>query len=55
MHPVGTIVFVTSAAYVVIGSVMSNPGNALRGALLLALGYPVFRYWNARRGTVVPT
>lgn len=53
MHPVGTIVFVAAAAYVVVGSVVSNPGNALRGALLLAVGYPVYRYWNARRSVGV--
>jgi basic amino acid/polyamine antiporter, APA family len=34
---------------VVVGSVTSNPGNALRGTALLALGVPVFLFWRARR------
>ncbi len=49
LHPVSTLVFVAAAAYVVIGSIMSNPGNAARGAALIALGLPVFAYWNRRR------
>ncbi|MCA0377484.1 MAG: amino acid permease [Gemmatimonadetes bacterium] len=53
LHPVGTILFILAAAYVTIGSILSNPGNALRGGALLALGYPVYRYWHARRPTPV--
>ncbi len=49
IHPVGTVLFVAAAVYVVIGSIMSNPGNAARGAGLLLLGVPVYLYWNARR------
>jgi APA family basic amino acid/polyamine antiporter len=33
-----------------IGSITSNPGNALRGTLLLLAGIPVFLFWR-RRGT----
>lgn len=49
LHPVGTVLFVAAAVYVVIGSVLSNPGNAARGAGLLLLGVPVYLYWNAQR------
>jgi APA family basic amino acid/polyamine antiporter len=45
LHPVSTLLFVAAAAYVVVGSVTSNPGNAVRGALLLALGLPVYAWW----------
>lgn len=45
LHPVSTLLFVAAALYVVIGSITSNPGNAARGAGLLALGLPVYAYW----------
>lgn len=45
LHPFSTLVFIAAAIYVVIGSVTSNPGNAARGAALLALGLPVYAYW----------
>ncbi len=48
LHPYSTVLFVLAAAYVVVGSVQSNPGNALRGAALLLLGVPVFAYWSSR-------
>jgi APA family basic amino acid/polyamine antiporter len=48
-HPFSTGIFVAAAIYVVIGSIVSNPGNAARGAGLLALGLPVYAYWHARR------
>lgn len=51
-HPLTTVLFIAAAFYVVLGSVLSNPGNAVRGVLLLALGYPVYRYWHARRPNV---
>jgi APA family basic amino acid/polyamine antiporter len=41
-HPVLPIFFILAALYVVAGSVGSNPGNAVRGALLIALGVPVY-------------
>ncbi len=47
-HPWSTSAFILAAAYVVIGSIASNPGNALRGALLLLAGVPVFLVWRAR-------
>ncbi len=46
-HPWTTSAFILAAAYVVIGSIASNPGNALRGALLLLAGVPVFLVWRA--------
>ncbi len=49
LHPVSTILFIAAAVYVVIGSIMSNPGNAARGAALIALGLPVFAFWNRQR------
>lgn len=48
LHPYSTLLFVLAAAYVVLGSIQSNPGNALRGAGLLALGLPVYAYWRTR-------
>lgn len=50
LHPWSTGVFLLAAAYVVGGAVRSNPGNALRGAAILALGVPVHAYWRRRRG-----
>jgi len=47
-HPLGTAVFVLAAIYVVLGSVASNPANAVKGSLLILLGIPVFRFWEAR-------
>jgi APA family basic amino acid/polyamine antiporter len=52
-YPVTLWLFVAAAVYVVVGSVRSNPGNAVRGVGLLALGVPVFYSWarsRARRG-----
>jgi len=53
-HPFTTLLFIAAAIYVVIGSIISNPGNAARGAGLLALGVPVYLYWNARRTSSPP-
>lgn len=51
LHPVSTLIFIASAVYVVVGSVASNPQNALRGAGLLLLGVPVFLFWRRRAAT----
>ena len=51
--PLAVSLFVAAAAYVVIGSVQGNPGNALRGAGLLILGVPVYFFWR-RRGGLAP-
>jgi len=41
--------FILASAYVVIGSIRSNPANALRGSLLLAAGVPAYLIWASRR------
>jgi basic amino acid/polyamine antiporter, APA family len=48
--PVTELLFIAAALYVVIGSIASNPGNALRGTLLLLAGGPVYLY-RSRRST----
>jgi APA family basic amino acid/polyamine antiporter len=48
-YPGSLILFLLAAAYVVAGSARSNPVNALRGALLLTAGVPVFLLWDRRR------
>jgi APA family basic amino acid/polyamine antiporter len=48
LHPLSTLVFIGAALYVVAGSVVSNPGNAARGAGLIALGLPVYLFWRSR-------
>jgi basic amino acid/polyamine antiporter, APA family len=53
-YPALPILFILAALYVVIGSVASNPGNALRGSALMALGVPVFLFWDARRRAKPP-
>jgi APA family basic amino acid/polyamine antiporter len=47
-YPVAPLMFILAAVYVVIGSVASNPGNALKGATLIALGIPVFLFWDRK-------
>lgn len=47
-HPWTTVLFLLAAAYVVLGAVISNPMNALRGTLMLAAGVPAYRWWRAR-------
>jgi len=44
-YPVLPALFVTTAAYVVVSAIWSNPRNALLGALLIALGVPAFLFW----------
>ncbi|HWA40375.1 MAG TPA: amino acid permease [Gemmatimonadales bacterium] len=48
--PVAVGLFVAAAAYVVFGSIRSDPGNALRGAGLLLVGVPVYLFWRWRGG-----
>jgi len=47
-YPFTPALFVLAAAFVVVSSVLSNPGNALRGTALLAAGVPVFLFWRRR-------
>jgi len=48
LHPVTTVLFILAAIYVVVGSITSNPGNAMIGSGLLLAGVPVFLYWRRR-------
>jgi APA family basic amino acid/polyamine antiporter len=48
--PLAIGLFVAAAGYVVIGSIAADPGNAIRGAGLLALGVPVYLFWRWRGG-----
>ncbi|HEU4538406.1 MAG TPA: hypothetical protein VFS00_30005, partial [Polyangiaceae bacterium] len=48
-YPLVPAAFVAAAAYVVVGSVASNPRNALLGAGILALGVPTFYFARRRR------
>jgi basic amino acid/polyamine antiporter, APA family len=45
--PATPLIFLLASAYVVAGSVASNPRNALLGVAILALGVPVFLFWRA--------
>jgi APA family basic amino acid/polyamine antiporter len=47
--PMAPILFILAALYVVVGSIASNPGNAVKGSVLIALGVPVYLFWNRRR------
>jgi APA family basic amino acid/polyamine antiporter len=48
LHPWSTLLFIAAAVYVMIGSITSNPANALRGTALLLAGVPVFLFWRQR-------
>ena len=47
-HPLSTVLFMMAAAYVVLGAIVSNPGNAFRGTLVLAAGVPAYLWWRRR-------
>lgn len=49
-YPWSVLLFIAAAVYVVAGSIASNPANAVRGALLIGAGVPVYWWW-ARRET----
>ena len=53
-YPAGPILFMLAALYVVIGSIASNPGNAVKGTALMAVGVPVFLFWDGRRKAAPP-
>ena len=48
VFPLITGLFVLAAAAIVVSSIASNPGNAAIGAALIALGVPVFFFWQRR-------
>ena len=54
-YPLSVVLFVLAALYVVFGSIASNPGNALRGVLLLLAGIPVFMFWRRRSASRLPS
>lgn len=49
LHPWSTVVLLALCATFLIGDLIANPWDALRAALLLAAGYPVYRLLKARR------
>jgi basic amino acid/polyamine antiporter, APA family len=51
-YPWTPAAFVAAAIFVVVSSVAAAPRNALVGTGLLALGVPVFWYWNRERRAV---
>jgi len=48
--PLVPLAFMLAALYVVIGSIVSNPGNAVNGTGLMLLGVPVFLFWKGKAG-----
>jgi APA family basic amino acid/polyamine antiporter len=48
LYPLSVVLFVAACVYVVAGAIVSNPPNAVRGALMLALGWPVYQLWRRR-------
>lgn len=48
--PLGPVAFMIAALYVVVGSIASNPANALKGSALILAGVPVFLFWDGRTG-----
>lgn len=53
-YPWSVVVFVAAAVWVIVGSVQSNPGNALKGALMIGAGVPVY-LWSVGRKVGTPT
>ena len=51
-YPLAPILFILAALYVVAGSIASNPVNAIKGTALIALGIPVYLFWDKRRATL---
>ncbi|MDQ6635374.1 MAG: amino acid permease [Gemmatimonadota bacterium] len=51
LYPLSVVLFVAACMYVVAGAIVSNPPNAARGALMLALGWPVYLLWRRRGRT----
>jgi APA family basic amino acid/polyamine antiporter len=49
-YPWVPALFVAAAAYVVVSSIVSNPGNALLGTALIGLGVPAYLYWRRTGG-----
>ena len=52
--PLVPVAFILAALYVVGGSIVSNPGNAVKGSALILLGIPVFLFWKGKPGSPRP-
>ena len=52
-YPILPLIFIMAAVYVVAGSIASNPANAIKGSALIALGVPVFLFWERRKRRTV--
>lgn len=48
-QPWSTLIFIAAACFVVIGSITSNPRNALLGSGIILLGVPFYFYWHLRQ------
>jgi APA family basic amino acid/polyamine antiporter len=48
LFPLSVFLFMLAALYVVVGSIASNPGDALKGAVLILAGIPVYWFWRRR-------
>ncbi len=48
LHPWTTAIFILSAIYVVVGSVVSKPINAIWGTAILLAAIPIFLFWRQR-------
>lgn len=53
-HPATTLLFLAAAAYVIAGSIASNPVNALKGCVLLTLGWPAYTWWRRSSRRAAP-
>ena len=50
--PLLPLIFLVAALYVVVGSIASNPVNAMKGTALILLGVPVFWFWTRKQRAV---
>lgn len=48
-YPVTPILFVLASAAIVVNTLMTQPGIALRGLIIVAVGVPAFYAWQAQR------
>ncbi len=53
-HPATTLLFLAAAAYVIAGSIASNPVNAFKGCVLLTLGWPAYTWWRRASRRAAP-
>jgi basic amino acid/polyamine antiporter, APA family len=48
-YPVVPIVFVLGVACLVVSRLVNQPGESLKGLVIIALGLPFYFYWKRRR------